>query len=45
MTDTHSLIREKRGHALWITINLPDKRNATNADVVAGIARGYREAH
>src|SRR5258708_8681554 len=45
MTDHNSVIREKRGQALWITINRPDKRNAINADVVAGIARGYRDAH
>ena len=45
MTDSNSVIREKRGQALWITINRPDKRNAINADVVAGIAKGYRDAH
>ena len=45
MTDTSSVIHEKRGQAFWITINRPDKRNAINADVVAGIVRGYREAH
>src|SRR5712671_5543496 len=45
MTDHKSVIREKRGQAFWITINRPDKRNAINADVVAGIVRGYREAH
>jgi methylglutaconyl-CoA hydratase len=45
MTDTSSVILEKRGQAFWITINRPDKRNAINADVVAGIVRGYREAH
>ena len=45
MTDTSSVIREKRGQAFWITINRPDKRNAINADVVAGITQGYREAH
>ena len=39
------MIREKRGQAFWITINRPDKRNAINADVVAGIAKGYRDAH
>ncbi len=39
MTDNNSVIREKRGAAFWITINRPDKRNAINADVVAGIAR------
>src|SRR5947207_2262772 len=45
MTDTSSVIREKRGQAFWITINRPDKRNAINGDVVAGIAKGYRDAH
>src|SRR5215813_4387613 len=45
MTDHTSVIREKRGQAFWITINRPDKRNALNGDVIAGIARGYREAH
>ncbi len=45
MTDSNSVLLEKRGQAFWITINRPDKRNAINADVVAGIARGYREAH
>jgi len=44
MTDD-SVVIEKREQALWITINRPDKRNAINAGVVAGIARGYREAH
>ena len=44
MTDT-SVILDKRGQAYWITINRPDKRNALNGDVIAGIARGYREAH
>ncbi len=45
MNDTSSVIREKRGQAFWITINRPDKRNAINADVVAGIISGYRDAH
>src|SRR5213596_3747715 len=45
MTDHNSVMREKRGQALWITINRPDKRNAINGDVVAGIAKGYRSAH
>jgi enoyl-CoA hydratase/carnithine racemase len=44
MTDDIILI-EKRDQALWITINRPDKRNAINAGVVAGITRGYRAAH
>ena len=45
MTDSNSVLLEKRGQVFWITINRPDKRNAINAGVVAGIARGYREAH
>ncbi|HEY3891067.1 MAG TPA: enoyl-CoA hydratase/isomerase family protein [Bradyrhizobium sp.] len=45
MIDNKSVLLDKRGQAFWITINRPDKRNAINADVVAGIARGYREAH
>jgi methylglutaconyl-CoA hydratase len=41
----NSVIREKRGQAFWITINRPEKRYALNAEVIAGIASGYREAH
>src|SRR5258708_14982011 len=45
MTDNNSVILEKRGQAFWITINRPEKRNALNGDVIAGIVRGYRDAH
>src|SRR6202165_3109803 len=45
MTDQNSVILEKHGAALWITINRPEKRNAINGDVIAGIANGYRVAH
>jgi methylglutaconyl-CoA hydratase len=45
MTDNTSVLIEKRSNALWITINRPEKRNAINADVIAGIAKGYRLAH
>src|SRR5258705_6368010 len=45
MTDNNSVTLEKRGQAFWITINRPEKRNALNADVIAGIAKGYRDAH
>ena len=44
MTDD-SVILDKRGKAFWITINRPDKRNALNGVVIAGIVKGYREAH
>jgi methylglutaconyl-CoA hydratase len=45
MTDNNSVILEKRGQAFWITINRPEKRNALNGEVIAGISKGYREAH
>jgi len=45
MSDGNSVVCEKRGQAFWITINRPDKRNAINGEVFAGIARGYRDAH
>jgi enoyl-CoA hydratase/carnithine racemase len=45
MSDEKLVLHEKRGHAFWITINRPDKRNALNAAVIAGIADGYRRAH
>src|SRR3954465_13655516 len=45
MTDTNSVITEKRGQAFWITINRPEKRNALNGDVISGIAKGYNDAH
>src|SRR6201995_3890534 len=45
MTDSNTVLIEKRASALWITINRPEKRNAINGDVIAGIAKGYRTAH
>lgn len=45
MNDNDSVILEKRGAAYWITLNRPDKRNALNAAVIAGIGKGYRAAH
>jgi len=39
------VLHDKRGHAFWITINRPDKRNALNASVIAGIVDGYRRAN
>jgi enoyl-CoA hydratase/carnithine racemase len=40
-----TVLHDKRGHAFWITVNRPDKRNALNASVIAGIVDGYRRAH
>lgn len=44
-SSTPVVLQEVRGQALWITINRPDKRNAINAEVVAGIREGFRVAH
>ncbi len=44
MPKTSDVLIEKRGAALWIVIDRPERRNALNADVVAGIAEGYRAA-
>ena len=40
-----AVLHDKRGPAFWITINRPDKRNAINSEVIAGIRDGYRAAH
>ncbi len=45
MAQTDAVLIARRDAALWITINRPEKRNALNADVIAGVMRGYREAH
>jgi methylglutaconyl-CoA hydratase len=45
MSADAAVLIDRRGSALWITINRPDKRNAVNAEVIAGIRRGYAEAH
>ncbi len=44
MTGSNIVVIEKRASALWIVINRPEKRNAINGDVIAGIAKGYRAA-
>jgi len=45
MSNSPSVLNEKRGRAFWITINRAEKRNAINASVIAGIRQGYRDAH
>ena len=45
MTASAAVLYEKRGRAFWITIDRPDKRNAINAEVIAGIRDGYARAH
>ena len=45
MSESQTIVLEKRGTAFWITINRPEKRNALNAEVIAGIRDGYAQAH
>ncbi len=39
------MLRDHRGDTFWITLNRPAKRNALNAQVLAGIRQGWRDAH
>ena len=39
-----SVLLERRGAAMWITINRAERRNALNEEVIAGIARGVEQA-
>ena len=39
-----AVLMEKRGSAFWIILNRPDKRNAINPDVIAGVREGYSRA-
>jgi methylglutaconyl-CoA hydratase len=45
MSENPVVLFEKRGAAFWITINRPEKRNALNEEVIAGIRAGYAQAH
>lgn len=44
MEADNAVIAEKRGAALWVTINRPEKRNALNAAVIAGLTAAYHAA-
>ncbi|MGE0387583.1 MAG: enoyl-CoA hydratase/isomerase family protein [Gammaproteobacteria bacterium] len=44
MTGEGELIYETRGACAWLTINRPDRRNAINDAVLAGIAAGLERA-
>lgn len=43
MTDD-IVLHERRGSAFWITLNRPEKRNAINNDVIAGVSAGITAA-
>lgn len=45
MSCASEVLHERRDAAFWITVNRPDKRNALNARVVAGLREGLRLAH
>ena len=45
MSDPSAVLLEQRGPAFWITINRPERRNALNDEVIAGIVAGYAQAH
>ena len=45
MNDSDVVQFDKRGRAFWIVLNRPEKRNAINAELIAGIAEGYARAH
>lgn len=40
-----SVLVERRGEALWITLNRPDRRNAINGAILAGVRKAYEAAH
>jgi len=44
MSDKATVLHDKRGAALWMTINRPDRRNAIDAGVIAGLIDGFRMA-
>ena len=44
MTMSDELKIEKRGHALWLTIDRPAQRNAMNSAVLQGIRAGIEQA-
>jgi methylglutaconyl-CoA hydratase len=44
MSENQVVLLEKRGATFWITINRPEKRNALNNEVIAGIRAGYEQA-
>jgi enoyl-CoA hydratase/carnithine racemase len=44
VSENTDVLIERRGPALWITINRPARRNALTDNVLLGIARGYESA-
>jgi enoyl-CoA hydratase/carnithine racemase len=44
VTDAHSVEVTRHGHSLVVTINRPERRNALNSEVIAGIGVAFTEA-
>ena len=44
MSEASEVLLDKRGTAFWITIHRPERRNALNAGVLAGLRQGLRQA-
>lgn len=44
MIETSDILLDKRGHALWITINRPHKRNSMTLAVIDGIREAIEQA-
>jgi len=44
MSSSKPVLVGRRGSAMWITINRPDRRNAINNDVITGIGEGLQRA-
>lgn len=45
MAKQPEVLLERRGRAMWITLNRPEKRNAINQAVIDGVREGYERAH
>ncbi|WP_088281950.1 enoyl-CoA hydratase/isomerase family protein [Ideonella sp. A 288] len=45
MNTAPAVLVERRGPACWVTINRPERRNALNAAVVAGLREAWARAH
>ena len=41
MNEPEAVLTERRGSVLWVTINRPERRNAINAAVIAGIYAAF----
>lgn len=45
MSQPEEVLLERRRNEFWITLNRPEKRNAINQKVIAGVREGFERAH